>query len=767
MRAVALRVRSFVTGRWRSTAAVIAAVAIPVAVVLTLAAGAHRTATAATRYTDAAGGNVDTVLVQPSGRPVDAAVRALPEVRELEALTFVFALPANRSSAATLAGDGLGPLARLVAGRMPSPTVPGEFVATRSFLESNHAALGDHVPFVSYSQDQLDANRALVDPPAGPPIDGVVVGIITSPSEIDDPTPLALFSRGLLDEPVGIVTTSMVIRLTPGTSLDAFRHALDAVPGHEQFVFQPGLLVSTSSRNALQAQATGLTILAAVVAVAVVAAVALLLVRQLGSRTSERRPLLALGYTASQTTAEEVTWAAFVIVIGTVIGTVVATLASPLFPRGFARVLDPDAGRVLIDPTVLGVGAAVLAALLIACVAIGSLLAGRPSTVERQSATADAMARAGVGASTVTGVRHALSGGRGSRFAVGTMLATLTLAAMTVVGGVVFASSLRRLVHDPARFGVNFDLLVGNPTGTGATPELPSLDHEPGVDGVTLMANSGATANGRDVDLLGVDPLRGALLPRVLDGRSPASADEINVGAVTARELGVHIGDQLTLTGGSGASSTYRIVGTAVMTAPNSVGQGGGHGISMLLSGLNAIDPDATPAAMAIRLKPGATVPASLDGLQLTPALGTTPPADVVNLTRSQSVPIVLAVVVGVLAALTLAHILLTSLRRQRRDLAVLRAFGADRRWVRWAVHAQASTVALITLVVGVPLGIIAGRLVFRLFAERFGLVPDPTTPILLIVLTGAAFLAVANVIALMPARRASRAPVSTLLHAE
>jgi ABC-type antimicrobial peptide transport system permease subunit len=82
-------------------------------------------------------------------------------------------------------------------------------------------------------------------------------------------------------------------------------------------------------------------------------------------------------------------------------------------------------------------------------------------------------------------------------------------------------------------------------------------------------------------------------------------------------------------------------------------------------------------------------------------------------------------------------------------------------------VHAQASTVALVALVGGVPLGIVLGRLVFHFFAGELGLVPDPTMPLLLIAGIAIAVLVIANLAAAIPGWRAARIPVAALLRAE
>ena len=49
-------------------------------------------------------------------------------------------------------------------------------------------------------------------------------------------------------------------------------------------------------------------------------------------------------------------------------------------------------------------------------------------------------------------------------------------------------------------------------------------------------------------------------------------------------------------------------------------------------------------------------------------------PTDLVNFGRVQDLPLLLGVALSLLALLTIVHLLLTSVRRRRRDFAVLRA---------------------------------------------------------------------------------------------
>jgi ABC-type antimicrobial peptide transport system permease subunit len=84
-----------------------------------------------------------------------------------------------------------------------------------------------------------------------------------------------------------------------------------------------------------------------------------------------------------------------------------------------------------------------------------------------------------------------------------------------------------------------------------------------------------------------------------------------------------------------------------------------------------------------------------------------------VNFGRAESTPRPIAGVLAALAFGSLAHVLVSTVRRRRRDLAVLKALGFTRRQVMMTVAVQATVVLGIALLIAVPLGIAA--------AGRFG----------------------------------------------
>jgi predicted enzyme related to lactoylglutathione lyase len=142
-------------------------------------------------------------------------------------------------------------------------------------------------------------------------------------------------------------------------------------------------------------------------------------------------------------------------------------------------------------------------------------------------------------------------------------------------------------------------------------------------------------------------------------------------------------------------------------------------------------------------------------------------PASVVSLAAIAGLPVALAGLLALIAAGTLAHTLASSTRRRRRDLAVLKTLGFTRRQLRQAVAWQATTIAAIALLVGLPVGVAAGRWAWRYLAAQLGVLPEPAVPLTAIIIAIPAALVVANLIAAVPGQAAARIQPAVVLRAE
>ena len=94
---------------------------------------------------------------------------------------------------------------------------------------------------------------------------------------------------------------------------------------------------------------------------------------------------------------------------------------------------------------------------------------------------------------------------------------------------------------------------------------------------------------------------------------------------------------------------------------------------------------------------------------------------------------------------------------RRRHEIGLLKALGFVNGQVGAAVCWQATTVALVGIVIGVPLGVATGQVVWRTFATNLGAVPVATVPVLVIAALGAGALVVANLLAIAPAVTVAR----------
>jgi predicted lysophospholipase L1 biosynthesis ABC-type transport system permease subunit len=103
--------------------------------------------------------------------------------------------------------------------------------------------------------------------------------------------------------------------------------------------------------------------------------------------------------------------------------------------------------------------------------------------------------------------------------------------------------------------------------------------------------------------------------------------------------------------------------------------------------------------------------------------------------------------------------------RRRRRELAILKTVGFVARQVRATVAWQATALAGAGVGIGVPLGLLAGRWAWLLFASRVAIVPAPViSPLTLLAIP--AVLLLANAIAAIPARTAARTLPAAVLRA-
>jgi FtsX-like permease family len=779
MSAVAYRLRSAIRSQWAASAGLAVVIAVVCGIVLTFAAGANRTATAPDRYVTSIGGTFDALVTQVNGGPPQtAAIAALPSVESVGSYTFVFGalLPegghdlSDGLNSAIFSGSFTSAGSHLIEGRDPDPNNPSEFVGTRSFRDSLGASLGDHFTLVTYTQAQADNNEYGVTAPEGPSFRATLVGLTDGPSEVEDPSPYAFFSPALLDQSgFGVALTLMATTLQPGRTLIDLRADVDGLAnGQSEFSVERGQLISATLRPAVNALGSGLWLLTLVAGIAAIAVLGQLVTRHLRLAATDDERLSAIGFTRGQTVVEHTARAAVPIVIGAVAAVALSIIPSNIFPTGFIRRLEPDPG-IQLDPIVIAGAALFVIAILLWSISAVALDSRRPRAA-RPSSIVEAVAGRSISPTAATGVRFALtrqSGQRGNSAAIlGVALIVAGLVAATA-----FGVSLDRLVHSPASYGSNFDYAFGD-NGGGTLPAgvTDAIDADPDIAKFTVYAVDEVRVGSKTVQALGMQLVRGNGAPLVSDGKLPVSEDEMALGLVTARSLGVGVGDTVTVDGAT-ASRDLRVTGIAVLTGFGE-NEGMGDGALMTFPTLQRLNADAALSTATISMVHDDS--ASRERLSAlleergvpvdVQNSGRFRPATIINVERVRTIPFLLAGLLAALAVLSLVHVMITSRRRRRRDFAVLSALGADPGWVRRAIHWQASSFTIVPLVIGLPLGVLLGRLVFIGFAESMGAVTSSSTPYVLIAILTCGLIVLANITVSLPTRRGPAATTAQTL---
>ena len=365
---------------------------------------------------------------------------------------------------------------------------------------------------------------------------------------------------------------------------------------------------------------------------------------------------------------------------------------------------------------------------------------------------------------------------------VRTALIGVALAVVAVVGASVVAHSESDFASDPARWGRTWHS-EPDAFDTETTPAAVKavLLADPGVDSVAVLSGDEVRVNGRDVPVTTLTPVRGRLTPAVRTGRLPRRVDEIAVGEGTLRNVGAHVGGTVRVAGHAAgnhgdhatAAQTMTITGTVV--TPPSAGSSGvlDTGVVVTTRTLRRlIPPDQVTSDVVVTYRPGADVAAverrlERHGLDFNPFTEPQVPGVVSRLSDTRTVSVVLGWFFALLGVLGLLHTLWMAARRHRREFAVLRVIGMRRRQISGSVVGAALLLTVTAAVVGVPLGIIVGRLVWHGTTDSLHALTDPTTPWLVVVLAIPVTALLAVLLAAWPARRAGRDDVATALRTE
>ena len=732
-------------------------------------------------------------------------------------------LLAHVQLAGTLAGaDGLYSAQdrmTIVAGRRADPARPDEVVATPVAVALLHLHVGSQVRVGLISNSNAGGLYGRAD------LTVVGIGVLNTQvlqDSIDSGrTGFLVGTPALTREFASCCASGMTVglRLDGGGRYDTavgqeYQQLVATSPyisssGSELYVYVTAAIEAQAQR-AIRPEAIALAVFGLIAGLAALIIGTQSMARQLRAGADDAGALRAIGAGPTMIMADGLPGIVAAVAAGALLAVGVAVALSPFSLFGPVRAVEPGRG-IYLDWPVLGLGALGLVLLLggmaavIAYRQVPHRLAAREHTGDRRPVAVWTLAAARLPVPAVEGLRLALAPGRGRTAVPVRSVLTGAVLAMTVVSATLtFGASLSTLVSHPALYGWNFSYALYAVQGWGSVPVRwagPLLARDPAVAATTGVDFVTVQIDGQTVPAM-VAPTRPAVGPHILSGHGLDGSHELVLGPATLAQLRQRVGGTVTLASGS-FHVRLKIAGTATMPAIGSVltvhtsmstgalfstailPEGAGSGpFGPLLSGPNAI---------LIRLRPGVSQAAGLRSMQamsrqLTGTLNSPRleaasgglsvadtvdllsaqrPAEIVNYRAMGAMPAVLAggLAAGAVAALGLT--LVASVRRRRRDFALLKTLGFTRGQLAGAVAWQSSAIAVIGLVIGVPAGVAAGRWLWLAFANQLSAVPDPVVPAASIGLAALAALILANLVAALPGRTAARTRAAQLLRAE
>lgn len=707
---------------------------------------------------------------------------------------------------------------KVIQGRAANPKSPSEFVTSALGARLLGLHLGEEVPFGTFTipmTEQPGFGTAAVQPLSK--ADLRLVGIVEFNNQViqDDtdrfPTILVLtpaFTRTLPD----VYGTWYGIRLRPGVrDLAAVERQVVALlpPGSApNFNFES--TVESRVEAALRPESIALAGFGLIAALAVLGILIPVLARLVVNGEADRRVLRALGASRASVAADTAVGPVAALAAGSVLAVPVSMALSLLAPLGpVHRLYHPSS--LAPDWAVVGAGAALFTGVLGAVAVTMAVLSAdavgrrrRPVEVP-VSRVALAARAAGLPVPVVVGARFALEPGRGhtavpARSVIGGAMLSVAL----VVATLTFASGLRTLASRPALYGWDWSYALFSYTAVPPQARA-ALTADPLVQGWSGYSDVNFEIDGREVPGLGAADTA-VVGPPILSGHEVTGAGQVVLGRATLAALHKKVGDVVQLGYGSPNTAplylpprTMRIVGTATFPAlagSSTFAEHAGMGVGALMSYLSLPasfrsqiqSPDPTqvgPPLVFVRYRSGVGTKAAVADLKRIVAIsnrafasdpaavgdfvsweGVQRPAAIVNYQSTGGTPLILALglAVGAMAALALS--LVASVRRRRRDLAVLKTIGFTRAQTTATVAAQALVTAALAVAAGVPIGVAAGRQLWVAFARSIDAVPAPTVPGSVAVVAIAAIV-IAMIVSVVPGRLAASTSAAAVLRAD
>jgi len=664
----------------------------------------------------------------------------------------------------------------LITGRLPRVDRPFEALINFHAADRYRFRRGTTVDLVMAGEGSNPITDTVVP---GPRVRAHIVGIVASAGDfVGIAGPGLMFGPGF-QAAVHAPLFSLdlyAFRLRHPVDVDAFDASLRGVTGGRPVLYDEAGSGVAQVRRGFHVQAAALWILCAFLSLVAVFIFGQSLARTTTVESEDFATLTAMGMSRGSLFAVGMARAAIVAVGAGVVAGVSAFGLSALTPLGTARLAEPHPGPSA-PGTLFALGLVTVVAVVLAVAVIPAWRVAKLRALRAQTAGVSMVARAvsavirrpapGVGA------RFALEPGRGrSSVPVRSALAASVIGIVALLAALTVGASLDRLLVTPRLYGWNWDVAVPGNFAPGSK-DLTELENDPAVAAVAVGTGYGGNLFRVDRSATQgflIDRAKGDAGPTLLDGRVPTAADEVAIGPKTLRAVRSSIGRTVHVSlVGSNKANDMRVVGVVVLPFDGDTATVG-EGLWMTLVGGRTFDPSLPAEDAIVQLVPGAdrrTTAARLHARYQGESPSSAPPQTVRNLAKISSLTAILAGILAALAAGTLMHMLATSIKRRRRDVAILKTLGLDRRQVRGVICWQAAVFTGAAVALSLPLGALAGRSAWTLIAQSSGVAPSPGVPAGGFAIVAAVSVAGATLLALLPARSASRTRPALVLRSE
>jgi hypothetical protein len=801
--------------RWRALVGIALLLGIIGGLALFAIAGARRTQSAYPRFLRST--NPSTMAVDIGGQATELMDRIaqFPQVTQARAYTAFYVAPfvdgqpdLSQEFEALGSVDGRyfdQDIFTATQGRRPDPTRADEVAVNEESARLYGYKVGQKLDLATVSEDQLQDPSFEANPVPRLQIESTIVGIGLFVEEVvqddTDRSPLLLLTPAYVDIAKEWGTYSWLGLVLRNGDADVAAVKAEVIGLFDESapqIFRVTSIDTFHAQQAVRPAALALGVFGAIAALATIVLVGQAIARNLRAEREAHAVARAIGAGPRSITLIAAIGPVLAVVAGSALAIAIAVAASSQMPIGPVGRVEVHAG-IDVDRTVLGGGGLLLIAVLTG-IAFAMSRREAPHRVQQRASNARpargilANAPANIPLPAMTGLRLAFETGAGrSAVPVRSVMAGAAIAVAALVAAVTFGASLQHLVSHPRQFGWDWDVALIDSAGYGNTKPRETneiLGNDPDIDVWGGAFFGGDSIDGQNLPLLGMDP-SSPVTPPIREGRMIERDDEVVLGTATLASLHKRIGDTVTSTFGD-----LRIVGTATLPTigqvhgdHTSLGVGGiiettrlpGYdrniGGSAASGGQFVAREDYGPNVLFVRLRPGADQAAVIErltsvaeqlsdggGIRVVPEQRS---AEIVNSDDIASSPTLLGGAVAVAALAALAVALTSAVRQRRRDLALLKALGFTRRQLSATVAWQATATISVGLVVGVPLGVVLGRLLWGRFADQLDVLAEPAVPLTVISVLIVAALVAANLLSALPARYARAVPASLVLRSE